>query len=104
MGGDVSVEVLCANALDATVFDYLRATVVFLYLVPRGLRLIKDVVWPVGEEVSPDGLKSSESKARASAPADGRRPQRIVTYMAPFENMPFVRKVCCQVEHQEEAA
>ena len=56
------------------------------------------------EEVSPDGLKSSESKARASAPADGRRPQRIVTYMAPFENMPFVRKVCCQVEHQEEAA
>ena len=39
----VSVYVMCANALDV---DYGRATVVFLYLVPRGLRLIRGAVWP----------------------------------------------------------
>jgi len=39
----VSVDVMCANALDV---DYARATVVFLYLVPRGLRLIRGAVWP----------------------------------------------------------
>ena len=42
----VSIQIICGNALDATLIDYTKATVIFLYLVPRGLRLMKDIVWP----------------------------------------------------------
>ena len=34
----VSIQIICGNALDATLIDYTKATVLFLYLVPRGLR------------------------------------------------------------------
>ena len=48
----VVIEIICGNALDTTLIDYTKATVIFLYLVPRGLRLIKDIVWPppIGKE------------------------------------------------------
>ncbi|KAL7524831.1 hypothetical protein ACHAWF_001103 [Thalassiosira exigua] len=92
----VDVEIVCANALDATAADYAEATVVFLYLVPRGLRLIKDLVWPKREGgASCDG---------GSSPPEGKkRPRRIVTYMAPFEGVPYARRGHCEVEHQEGA-
>jgi hypothetical protein len=32
-------------SMDGTI-DYSRATVIFMYLVPRGLRLMKDLLWP----------------------------------------------------------
>ena len=51
MGGGTSAEILCADVLDAAAINYSRATVVFLCLVPRGLKLIKDIVWPVGERL-----------------------------------------------------
>jgi len=34
------------EAVEGIERDYARATVVFLYLVPRGLRLIRSAVWP----------------------------------------------------------
>ena len=78
--------------------DYTQATVVFLYLVPRGLRLIKSVVWPKEEE---EESRADCEAAGKSAPASvdkqtepkietiqstlNKRPRRIITYMAPFE-------------------
>ncbi len=48
----VSIEIICGNALDTdnVDIDYTYATVIFLYLVPRGLRMIKPLVWPKVEE------------------------------------------------------
>lgn len=60
----VVIEIICGNALDTTLIDYTKATVIFLYLVPRGLRLIKDIVWPppIGKEQRriSDGKVASE--------------------------------------------
>merc|ERR1711971_1368560 len=79
----VQIEIICANALD---LDYSKATVIFLYLVPRGLRLIKPLVWP-----------SCSTDKQINM-------RRIITYMAPFQNTPHVRKDYCTVGHQDGAA
>ena len=39
-------KIICGNALDTTLIDYTKATVIFLYLFPRGLRLINHIIWP----------------------------------------------------------
>lgn len=44
----VSIEIRCMNALEV---NYANATVCFLYLVPRGLRLIKPLLWPGDEGI-----------------------------------------------------
>lgn len=136
----VSVEIICANALDETAVDYARATVLFLYLVPRGLRLIKPLVWPEvacgggrrrkdsndGKDISEMTIQQSQQQRSSlsheremagtatmtaaatvtvtTTTAKPKRPRRIVTYMAPFEGTPHVRKELCKVEHQEGAA
>ncbi|GMH75104.1 hypothetical protein TrRE_jg8061 [Triparma retinervis] len=76
------IVILCENAL---MVDYSDATVVFLYLIPRGLRLIKPIL--LGEEGKRGG---------------GRR-IKIVTYMSEFEGETFVRKVNVEPEHQKGA-
>lgn len=73
------IEIICQNAL---MVDYNDATVIFLYLIPRGLRLIKPIL--LGEE----GAKRA-----------GR--VRIVTYMSEFEGEVFQKKVTVEVKHQE---
>ena len=118
--------------------DYEKATVIFLYLVPRGLRLIRGIVWPEcggkGEQrhdaAVDDDASNGQSLQSSAAAAAGetkhgtkstttnneimmhqssaynkKRPRRIITYMAPFENTPpHVRKEYCKVDHQEGAA
>ena len=71
----VSIEIICANALDTDSIDYSRATVIFLYLVPRGLRLIKPIVCPGRRSVrSISMFDTHRSKHRAqSALGDPRR-------------------------------
>ena len=44
-----------------------------------------------------------ETKYIQSSTNARRRPRRIITYMAPFENMKHIRKEYCKVEHQEGA-
>lgn len=116
----VAIDIVCANALDTGAVDYAKSTVVFLYLVPRGLRLIKNVVWPEG--AGRDNSGDSSTVPRSSPPSREETPtmpptstvvtgigtqhraRRIITYMAPFENTPYIRKECCQVPHQIGAA
>jgi tRNA G46 methylase TrmB len=61
----VSIEIICGNALDTenVDIDYTYATVIFLYLVPRGLRLIKPLIWPKDEE---EGGGVDEDKRRVN--------------------------------------
>mmetsp|Transcript_11423 Transcript_11423/g.19792 ORF Transcript_11423/g.19792 Transcript_11423/m.19792 type:complete len:288 (+) Transcript_11423:133-996(+) len=56
----VTIEIVCANALDTTIVDYSKATVIFLYLVPRGLRLIQPLVWPKKEDVEAEAEEEEE--------------------------------------------
>ena len=37
----IEIDILCANALE---IDYNEATILFLYLIPRGLRMIKPIL------------------------------------------------------------
>jgi SAM-dependent methyltransferase len=112
----VSIEIICFNALNV---DYTNATVIFLYLVPRGLRLIKPLVWSTAEKSlittvanrSDDDDNNNEeedtSTSTTTAPSTfqiinsntkNQQPRRIITYMSPFIDTPYVRKEYC--EHQ----
>jgi len=116
---DVTITIICANALDTTIIDYSKATVIFLYLVPRGLRLIKDIVWPEESEeatttqqddtndtqqtVNTNSETSTQSTTTSEDITDTKQ-RRIITYMSPFKNTTYLRKEYCKVEHQEGAA
>ena len=104
----VQIDIICANALDTEAIDYSRATVIFLYLVPRGLRLIKPIVWPEvggggGGAGSADGAPP-EGSSRMRNVDNGKVKRRIITYMSPFEGVDRQRKECCEVDHQSGAA
>ena len=120
---DVTITIICANALDTTLIDYSKATVIFLYLVPRGLRLIKDIVWPEESEeptatqqddtnydtqqtVTTNSKTSTQSTTTSEEDiiTNTTKQRRIITYMSPFENTTYLRKEYCKVEHQEGAA
>ena len=64
----VSIEIICGNALDTdnVDIDYTDATMIFLYLVPRGLRLIKPLVWPKDDEEEEIGGEVDEDKGRVN--------------------------------------
>ena len=108
----VSIEIICANALDTDAIDYSRATVIFLYLVPRGLRLIKPIVWTKVEddECNNNNNNSSNDDLQTSASSELRIQQsknkcrRIITYMSPFEDEDYIGKELCHVDHQVGAA
>jgi len=75
------IEIRCVNALEVT--DYSNATVIFLYLIPRGLRLIKPLL-----------LDASVKAGRTI---------RVATYMNPLVGQICVVKETCQVDHQSGA-
>ena len=64
--------------------DYSDATIIFLYLIPRGLRLIKPIL--LGEE---NGRK--------------RKKIKVVTYMSEIEGEKYIAKVNVEPEHQKGA-
>ncbi|KAL7521799.1 hypothetical protein ACHAWX_006481 [Stephanocyclus meneghinianus] len=118
IGHHVSVEIKCVNALEV---DYTDATVIFLYLVPRGLRLIRPILRShftnpeiVGNKAthSRDHEADSESQssninsnARQKQDHNNRhRPRRVITYMNPIENEVIVRKELCKVGNIHGAA
>ena len=108
ISSDVTMTIICANALDTTLIDYSKATVIFLYLVPRGLRLIKNIVWPEasGEPATQqdDVNDKQQTVNTTSEDITDTKQRRIITYMSPFENKTYIRKEYCKVEHQEGAA
>jgi len=94
----VLIEIICANALDTNSIDYSRATVIFLYLVPRGLRLIKPIIWP--KEAMPDNRGQAVTQTELIIQQKSKKHRRIITYMSPFEDEVYVRKELCRVDHQ----
>ena len=73
----VSIQIICGNALDTTLIDYTKATVLFLYLVPRGLRLMKDIVWPVEKNLYEDEGEVNEGEEEEDCSRGGVQSQDI---------------------------
>ena len=96
IGGDQSVRIDVGNGLET---DLSGITAAFLYLVPRGLRLIKPRIIEAAERMRSgdniEGVQTGETPLPAL---------RVVTYMAGFEGETPVATDVCRVEHQEGAA
>jgi SAM-dependent methyltransferase len=85
----VQVSIHCANAIDS-LHLYRHATVFFLYLIPRGLRLMKPILFQVARE--------QELTAERGVPL------RVITYMSPLPKEMYISKEQCHVDHQPGAA
>lgn len=81
----VVIDIYCGNALELTDL-YQQATVIFLYLIPRGLRLIKPILM------------------EHAAAANNNKILQVVTYMSPLPDETPVKQTNCTVEHQPGAA
>lgn len=107
-GLDSMIEIRCENALSlspsATLDD---VTVIFLYLIPRGLSLIKPQLMEIVRK------RRELRKCRGGGGADGddnaidndnNRTEepllRVITYMAPFRDEKYFQRVRCKVDHQ----
>jgi hypothetical protein len=87
ISNNIKVDVICDNALDV---DYSIATLVFLYLVQRGSRLIQPVL-------------RRDTENNSLAIQKQQRPKRIISYMNPIEKETITRKAYCKVGNVEEA-
>eukprot|EP00984_Skeletonema_dohrnii_P024351 scaffold13462_cov105-Skeletonema_dohrnii-CCMP3373.AAC.6 len=85
-------------------YPLIRATVIFLYLVPRGLRLIKPIVWPKEDAPCTNDDDQTTSQTDSIIRQKSNKCRRVITYMSPFEDEEYVRKELCHVDHQVGAA
>ena len=103
----VTIDIRCSNALEV---DYSRATVVFLYLVPRGLRLIQPILRDGKKESMEDpydldgGGETINNTVDSQLTQQRHKPRRIISYMNPMEGWTVVRKEYCKVGNVEGAA
>lgn len=113
----VDIDIRVDNALNV---DYTEATVVFLYLVPRGLRLIRPVLWDESDADDAnvaDGSTGKDANNLESKDANHNVqhinlqqtqqqtiPRRIISYMNPIEGESIVKKEYCKVGNVEGAA
>lgn len=105
---NIKVEIRCQNALDLV--ELVDATVVFCYLIPRGLKLIKPVLERTVEARRRIRAKKFAKEDRdlemKSIPAievETGPVLKVVTYMSKFDTETFVSKETCTVEHQSGA-
>lgn len=84
----INVSFHCANALEASHL-FQNANIFFLYLIPRGLRIMR----PILEK----HLETMESPCRASR-------SRVITYMAPLEETEPEQVFKVAVPHQPGAS
>mmetsp|Transcript_37514 Transcript_37514/g.87484 ORF Transcript_37514/g.87484 Transcript_37514/m.87484 type:complete len:233 (-) Transcript_37514:249-947(-) len=81
----VDVQIHCRNALDMENEDLQPPTIIFLYLIPRGLRKIKPWI-----------LRLAKAQQIIDKKKDTKLlPLRVITYMAAFEGDYLVRKERC---------
>ena len=88
----MSITFRCTNALDCSKL-YSSCNVFFLYLIPRGLKLIKPLILQQQPE------KEKEEKDYSSST---KKPNiiKVLTYMSPFEDETPVRMEKIEVPHQ----
>jgi hypothetical protein len=82
------ISFVCGNALDMDTLWLSECTVLFLYLIPRGLKRIQYLLERYRSENINGTLK----------------PLRIISYMSPLPGVPVTRQEWIQVPHQPGAA
>jgi hypothetical protein len=95
----ISISFHCANALEATHLFQGKATVFFLYLIPRGLRKIKPVLLPPQKQTKVGGKIDSSIQKKEIL-----HQVRVVTYMSPLPDETPDRRESIPVPHQPGAA
>ena len=91
---DLSVEFHCENAMEAK-YLYESATIFFLYLIPRGLKIFK----PLLLEVLRDRIEIERADS-TSEHHNSREKLTIFTYMSPLPGEKFAKRELCEVAHQ----
>jgi SAM-dependent methyltransferase len=81
----IRIQIYTTNALTASQL-FSDVTVFFLYLIPRGLRLMKPMLTDLVQQ------------------RQNNMPTKVVTYMSPLPDEDHVAKELCRVEHQPDAA
>ena len=102
----VQTEIRCSNALDLEALQdiYEDATVFFLYLIPRGLRLLKPILLEcIRNRRNREGAQTQE-QGTGGKEHERRRKVRVVTYMSPLPDETPIEKRVCTVDHQPGAA
>lgn len=95
----MSIIFVCCNALESPeVLAVNKVSVVFLYLIPRGLKQI----WPLLEEHRNHHCRKQQQQQQQQAAS---AKLRVVSYMAKLPcDEPPVGRALCTVHHQKEAA
>lgn len=76
----ISIDFLCKNAMEAA--ECLQdVTIFFLYLIPRGLRIILPIIYETA-----------------------LRDRHVISYMSPLPNESAIRRECVPVKHQPGAS
>ena len=94
---DTQFDIRCMNALN--VEDYHKASVIFLYLVPRGLRIMKPLLKEAASSMRRNGKQTTvcnHTKIESCL--------YVVTYMAGFEDEAPIDQRTCEVQHQKGSA
>lgn len=86
----VQVTIHCTNAITATHL-YENATVFFLYLIPRGLKLLHPILQQIVSQQRAKDYQQDE-------------PLKVITYMSPLPKEQYAAKEQCRVDHQPGAA
>ena len=83
---EIEITFVCKNAMESAEY-FQDATVIFMYLIPRGLKTI----YPLIMEQRKKNLKK-------------RRELQVVSYMSKLPVLTPEGRALCKVEHQKEAA
>jgi SAM-dependent methyltransferase len=93
----IQITFVCANALESSPeVLYRDATIFFLYLIPRGLKLMHPLLLEQKQRILDMGKEKEEESSNKKL--------QVVTYMAKLPGETPVDRALCQVAHQPGAA
>ena len=101
----ITVTFHCANALES--FDSLasRGNIFFLYLIPRGLKIIKPLLLEHKDRLKERHQEQEKRQQQPNQDTDSNEQHlKVIAYMSPLPGEIHVSRELCRVEHQPEAA
>jgi len=98
----LSIKFYCANAMDSKDL-YQDATLFFLYLIPRGLKIFKPILLEILRERCEKRMAASGAGDSGNS-SNNKGVLRVLTYMSPLPEEVFLKRQVCEVAHQPGAA
>jgi hypothetical protein len=93
----IQIDFVCKNAMESGA-HFRDATVIFMYLIPRGLKKIYPLIL---------GEREKQQQQQQQQPTMGKQQRgdlRIISYMSKLPILKPQGRALCKVEHQKEAA